>query len=146
MSQTPSSDAFVAAGDARRVLVVDDDAKLATVLVRALQRAGYDASAVGSGDQALWAILKHQPDALVLDVVIPHPSGVEVCRHLRAHGWAGGIVMISARSNPDDRTTAIRAGADAFLAKPFGLTDLITAVSSLLTDPPDPPTAGPPPQ
>jgi len=144
MTQPEPSEASAAAGDARRVLVVDDDAKLATILVLALQRAGYDARAVESGDQALWAILTHQPDALVLDVVIPHPSGVEVCRHLRAHGWTGGIVMISARSNPDDRSTAIRAGADTFLAKPFGLTDLIAAVGTLLTDPPGPPGAAPP--
>jgi DNA-binding response OmpR family regulator len=115
-----------------RVLVVDDDTKLAGILVRALERAGYECIDAQSGDQALWAVMSGQPDALVLDVMIPHPSGVEVCRYLRGQGWKGGIVMISARSNPDDRATASRAGADVFLAKPFGLTELVAAVQSLV--------------
>lgn len=120
-----------------RVLVVDDDTKLAGILMRALERAGYECIDAQSGDQALWAVMSGQPDALVLDVMIPHPSGVEVCRYLRGQGWQGGIVMISARSNPDDRATATRAGADVFLAKPFGLTELVAAVQALVGTAPD---------
>jgi DNA-binding response OmpR family regulator len=120
-----------------RVLVVDDDAKLAGILVRALERAGYECIDAQSGDQALWAVMSGRPHAIVLDVMIPHPSGVEVCRYLRGQGWGGGIVMISARSNPDDRAAATRAGADVFLAKPFGLTELVAAVQSLVGSPID---------
>ena len=116
-----------------RVLVVDDDLKLTGILVRALERAGYECIDAQSGDQALWAVMSGRPDAVVLDVMIPHPGGVEVCRYLRGQGWKGGIVMISARSNPDDRVTATRAGADLFLAKPFGLTELVAAVQSLVS-------------
>jgi two-component system response regulator MprA len=115
----------------RRILVVDDDDKLAGLLVRALERAGYACAVASSGDQALWGMAAQRPDALVLDVMIPHPSGVEVCRHLRSAGFDGPIVMISARSNPDDRTTAMAAGADVFLAKPFPLADLVGCLTAL---------------
>lgn len=114
------------------VLVVDDDVKLAGLLGRALERAGYHCVVAGSGDQALWAANAHHPDALVLDVVIPHPSGLEVCRHLRVAGFAGPIVVISARSRPDDRAAALRAGADAFMAKPFALSDLVSSLDALM--------------
>ena len=70
--------------------------------------------------------LDHHPDVIVLDVMMPHPSGIEVCRHLRADGWTGGVVIVSARSSPADRAAAERAGADVFLAKPFPLDELVS--------------------
>ena len=94
--------------------------------------AGYVCRVATSGDQTLWAVSDHRPDALVLDVMIPHPSGVEVCRHLRSTGFRGAIVIISARSNPDDRAAAGRAGADRFLAKPFVLADLVGTLDELV--------------
>jgi DNA-binding response OmpR family regulator len=123
-----ASDAPAARG---RVLVVDDDPKFASVAVRSLERAGYECVTGESGDQALWAVFEHKPDVIVLDVMMPHPSGIEVCRHLRARGWTGGLVIVSARSNPADRATAVRAGADAFLGKPFPLGELVAAVDAL---------------
>jgi len=120
----------------RSILVVDDDPKLADILKRALERRGHSCAVAESGDQALWAVTAEQPDGIVLDVMIPHPSGLEVCRHLRTEGYDGAIVVISARSNPDDRAAATRAGADEFLAKPFALAELIAAVDAALTRPP----------
>ena len=115
-----------------RVLVVDDDPKFARLAVRSLERAGYECVVGESGDQALWAVLRHQIDAIVLDVMMPHPGGMEVCRHLRANGWIGGVVIVSARSNPSDQATAARAGADAFLSKPFPLDSLVSAIDALV--------------
>ena len=117
---------------ARHVLVVEDDEKLAAVLARALQRAGYTCATAGSGDEALRAVDARPPDALVVDVMIPRPSGVEVCHHLRSSGFDGPIVVISARSNADDRAAAQRAGADRFLAKPFALAKLVSTLDSLI--------------
>jgi DNA-binding response OmpR family regulator len=71
---------------------------------------------------------------MVLDVMIPHPSGIEVCRHLRRQGWGGPVIVVSARSSPADREAAFRAGADAFLGKPFALSELLTTVSDLLAN------------
>ena len=92
----------------------------------------YTSAAAESGDQALWAVTAHEPAGLILDVMIPHPSGLEVCRHLRSDGYGGAIVVISARGNPDDRAAALRAGADAFLAKPFTLSDLTDSLDAAL--------------
>jgi two-component system response regulator MprA len=115
-----------------QVLIVEDDQKLAAVLARSLERAGYTCTIAESGDQALWAVDARRPDALVVDVMIPHPSGIEVCRHLRSSGFDGPIVVISARSNADDRAAAQRAGADRFLAKPFALAELVSTLDSLI--------------
>jgi DNA-binding response OmpR family regulator len=116
----------------RRVLVVDDDPKFVDITVRCLERAGYECVTGESGDHALWAVLESRPDVVVLDVMMPHPSGIEVCRHLRADGWTGGVVVVSARSSASDRAAADRAGADVFLGKPFPLADLVSAVDALV--------------
>jgi two-component system OmpR family response regulator len=114
-----------------RVLVVDDDAKFAAVVVRALARAGFACVTASSGGEALDWIATVHPDALVLDVMIPPPNGYEVCARLRAEGWRHAIVMVSARHNPADVEMARRAGADDFLAKPFPLAELVAAVQRL---------------
>ncbi|MCU1428288.1 MAG: tcrA [Actinomycetia bacterium] len=113
------------------VLVVEDDPKMATIVERCLQRASYATEVATSGDQALWAVLNRSPIAIVLDVMIPHPSGIEVCKHLRREGWTGPIVIVSARSSPADRDVALRAGADAFMAKPFVLAELLATIEAL---------------
>jgi two-component system response regulator MprA len=117
------------------VLVVDDDPKFARVAARVLVRAGYECVTGESGDQALRAMRDHRPDAVVLDVMMPYPTGIEVCRRLRADGWAGPVIMVSALSSPAERATAARAGADTFLGKPFPLHDLVSAVDTLLRRP-----------
>jgi two-component system response regulator MprA len=115
-----------------RVLVVEDDTKLLDLFARALVHAGYECARASSGDQALWSVLAESPEVVVLDVMIPHPSGLEVCRHLRARRWPGGVVVVSARANPEDREAAARAGADAFLGKPFPIGALVAAVDALM--------------
>ena len=114
------------------VLVVDDDVKLAAVITRYLERVGWSCVTAHSGDQALWAMNDEPPAALVLDVMIPHPSGLEVCRHVRAVGYEGPIVVISARSGSEDRAAALRAGASSFLAKPFRLSELASVLAPVL--------------
>lgn len=110
------------------VLVVDDDQKLVDVIGRYLSVAGYTCLHAGSGDQALWQVLEHDPTAIVLDVMMPHPTGLEVCRHLRSTGYDGTIIVMTARDGPDERDAALRAGADHFLAKPFPLGALVRLI------------------
>jgi two-component system response regulator MprA len=114
------------------VLVVDDDSKFASVIVRCLVRAGYRCSEVPSGEKGLVAVWTDHPDLIVLDIMLPGLSGIEVCRRLRASGWIGFIVLVSARSSSADRSDAIVAGADAFLAKPFPLNDLVAIVNGFV--------------
>lgn len=108
---------------------------MAAIIERALRHADYETAVAASGDEALWAVFDHDPVAIVLDVMIPHPSGIEVCRYLRGRGWQGAVVVVSARSSPSDRDAALRAGADSFLAKPFALGDLLAALDRSLTRP-----------
>lgn len=116
----------------RRVLVVDDDPKFVDIVVRFLERVGYECVVAESGDDALSAMGGHALDAIVLDVMMPGASGIEVCQHIRADGWAGGIVVVSARSNSADRAEAMLAGADAFLAKPFPLIELASTIDEVV--------------
>lgn len=113
------------------VLVVEDDAKFADVLVRFLASAGYTARRAFSGDTALRALLAPGAIAVVLDVMIPHPDGIEVCRQLRRTSWTGPIIAMSARTGPLHEAAIAQAGADRFLAKPFPLDDLADALRSL---------------
>lgn len=114
------------------VLVVDDDVKLAAVITRYLERMGCSCVTAHTGDQALWALNAEPPAALVLDVMVPHPSGLEVCRHARAVGYMGPIVVISAQSGSEARAAASRAGASSFLAKPFRLSELASVLAPVL--------------
>ncbi|MGV3758736.1 MAG: response regulator transcription factor [Actinomycetota bacterium] len=119
-----------------RVLVVEDDWKLAELIARALGRLRLEPVIAGSGDSALAAVRSSaRPSALILDIMIPHPDGIEVCRQLRRDGWSGPIVAVSALDSPDTRTRVRQAGADAFLAKPFRLSELVETVRTLLDHP-----------
>ena len=123
---TPSTDV-----SAPRVLVVEDDERLGPLVGRMLARAGYVWELATTGDDALRAMRERRPDAVVVDVMIPHPDGIEVCRQFRRDGWAGPMLAMSARNSPDDRRRVLAAGADAFLAKPFPLGDLVASLDGL---------------
>ena len=114
-----------------RVLVVEDDERLGPLVGRMLARAGYVWELATTGDDALRAMRERRPDAVVVDVMIPHPDGIEVCRQFRRDGWAGPMLAMSARNSPDDRRRVLAAGADAFLAKPFPLGDLVASLDGL---------------
>lgn len=115
------------------VLLVEDDEKFADLLARALGRIGLHAVHAATGDSALTAMRDSTPvAAVVLDIMIPHPDGIEVCRQLRRDGWQGPIVVISALDGADTRTRARSAGADVFVPKPFRLTELLDVVGTLV--------------
>ena len=114
--------------EATVVLIVEDDDKLATLMGRMLGRAGYDCVLAPTGDEALRAMRDRTPDAAIVDVMIPHPDGIEICRKFRRDGWEGPIIAISGRNSADDRRRTLDAGADTFLAKPFRLADVIAAL------------------
>jgi DNA-binding response OmpR family regulator len=115
-----------------RVLVIEDDPRFVDVLERFLTKKGFAVTVTMSGDQALWALNRAHPDVAVIDVMIPHPDGLEVCSELRNAGWRGPIAVISARANDRDHDAALHAGADVFVAKPFRLADLEATLRCLL--------------
>lgn len=115
-----------------RVLVVDDDEAVRRSLVTGLRRDGYDVVAASDGADALGRVPGGRFDAIVLDIVMPEPSGLQVCRRLRSRGDRTPILMLTARDLVDDRVTGLDAGADDYLAKPFALAELRARLRALL--------------
>jgi len=114
-----------------RVLVVDDDARLADSLRRALSYEGHAVEVAADGPAALVAARERPPDLVVLDVMLPGIDGVEVCRRLRA-GSDLPILMLTARDAISDRVAGLDAGADDYLVKPFAYDELLARVRALL--------------
>jgi two-component system response regulator MprA len=121
-----------AQNDRVRVLVVDDDTAVRQSLVTALGRDGYDVLAAEGGRAALAHVATVTVDAIVLDVAMPEPNGLEVCRQLRARGDRTPILMLTARDLVDDRVAGLDAGADDYLTKPFALVELRARLRALL--------------
>ena len=115
-----------------RVLVVDDDEAVRSALTHALHRDGYEVSTAGDGAAALATLLRLRHDAVVLDVLMPEPGGLEVCRVIRARGDDTPILMLTARDLVSDRVAGLDAGADDYLAKPFALEELLARLRALL--------------
>jgi two-component system, OmpR family, response regulator MprA len=118
-------------GTQRRILVVDDDARLAASLRRALAYEGHAVDVAADGPGALVAARDRPPDLVVLDGMLPGLDGIEVCRRLRA-GSDTPILMLTARDAISDRVNGLDAGADDYLVKPFAYDELLARVRALL--------------
>src|SRR6187431_3075274 len=114
-----------------RVLVVEDDAEIADVLRRSLRQEGYEVRTSGDGVEALDAASGFFPDLVVLDLGLPRLDGAEVCRRLRAEGDVP-ILMLTARSETEDRVAGLDSGADDYLVKPFERSELLARIRALL--------------
>jgi two-component system, OmpR family, response regulator MprA len=114
-----------------RVLVVEDDADIAGVLRRSLDKEGYDVRVAGDGEAALDAAGVFTPDAVVLDLGLPKLDGVEVCRRLRTEGDVP-ILILTARDALDARVQGLDSGADDYLVKPFEREELLARIRALL--------------
>jgi two-component system, OmpR family, response regulator MprA len=115
-----------------QVLVAEDDRSVRESLEMALQVEGYDVEAVTNGAQALESFAAHEPDVIVLDIMMPVLDGLTVCRRLRAGGCRTPILMLTARHEVSDRVSGLDAGADDYLAKPFSLDELLARLRALL--------------
>ena len=114
-----------------RVLVVEDEAKLAGLLRRGLLEEGHAADIAGTGDDALWRVASTEYDGIVLDVMLPGIDGFEVCRRLRERGVWTPVLMLTARDAVADRVAGLDAGADDYLAKPFSFAELLARLRAL---------------
>ncbi|MFB2531800.1 response regulator transcription factor [Paracoccus sp. p3-h83] len=119
------------------ILLIEDEPNIAEAVRFVLTRAGWQVSLHGRGDDAMAAITLARPDAVILDMMLPGASGLEVLAKLRAAEGLGSlpVLMLTARGQARDREAAARAGATAFLAKPFGNDDLRAAVAALMAAP-----------
>jgi two-component system, OmpR family, response regulator len=121
-----------------RLLLVEDDAKLARAVGRGLRHEGYAVDVVGDGDAALMQAAVWDYDGIVLDVMLPNRDGFEVCRTLRERGCWAPILMLTARGQVGDRIRGLDVGADNYLVKPFDLGELLARLRALVRRVPTP--------
>ncbi|HEX8092398.1 response regulator transcription factor [Jatrophihabitans sp.] len=115
-----------------RILVAEDDVRMAAMLRRGLGEDGYAVDVVGDGLEALWQATEVEYDAIVLDLMLPGADGFEVCRRLRqANRWAP-VLLLTARTDVRDRITGLDSGADDYLAKPFSFSELAARLRALI--------------
>jgi two-component system OmpR family response regulator len=115
-----------------RVLIVEDEAKMAGLIRRGLTREGMAVDVVGSGEDALWRAEATEYDAIVLDVMLPGLDGFDVCQRLRGAGVWAPILMLTARDSVRDRVTGLDRGADDYLTKPFSYAELLARLRALI--------------
>src|SRR5262245_53390321 len=114
-----------------RILIIDDDRKLAEMLVEYLGARGYVAEARGDAASGAAALRTHGADAVILDVMLPDADGMDLCRRLRAESDVP-ILMLTARGEPTDRIVGLELGADDYLPKPFDPRELLARLRAVL--------------
>jgi two-component system response regulator MprA len=117
---------------ADRILVVDDDPKILSMMRRGLIFASYEVETAETGEQALDKLLLDVPDVVILDVMLPGIDGLEVCRRMRAAEPRLPILLLTARDRVPDRVAGLDAGADDYLVKPFAFDELLARIRALL--------------
>jgi len=115
-----------------RVLIVEDDAAMATALKDGFAYEGYDVELARDGEAGLKLAREASPDIVILDVMLPKMSGLDVCKRLRSEGSALPIIMLTARGQEIDKVLGLKLGADDYVTKPFGFMELMARVEALL--------------
>ncbi len=114
-----------------KILIVDDEPPIIDVLSYNLKRANYEVVIARDGEQALTQARREQPDLIILDLMLPHIDGLEVCRTLRRE-WDVPIIMLTARDAEIDRVVGLELGADDYVVKPFSVRELMVRVKNVL--------------
>ena len=114
-----------------RVLIVEDELRMASLIRRGLVNEGLAADIVLEGEGALWMAQAHNYDAIVLDVLLPGLDGFETCRRLRIAGVWAPVLMLTARDAVEDRVAGLDSGADDYLVKPFAFAELLARLRAL---------------
>lgn len=115
-----------------RILIVDDDEKIISMLRRGLAFEGYDVYTASNGAEGLRMILNEEPDVVILDVMMPQVDGFEALRRLREGGSKIPVLMLTAKDEVENRVKGLDTGADDYLVKPFALEELLARVRALL--------------
>ena len=116
------------------ILIVEDEAAQREVLRYNLESAGFRVSLAEDGERALDRIAEDRPDVIVLDWMLPHVSGIEVCRQIKARSGTRdvAVIMLSARSEEGDKVRGLETGADDYVVKPYSVTELMARVRAQL--------------
>src|SRR6266480_5125109 len=119
-------------GPAMRILLVEDEIKMARAVRRGLEQEGYAVDVAGQGEDALHRATESEYDAVVLDVMLPGLDGFELCRSLRERGRWAPVLMLTARDAVEDRIRGLDVGADDYLVKPFAFDELLARLRALI--------------
>ena len=115
-----------------RLLIVEDDKKVLRILSDYLQSEGYELATASDGEAGLRLAKENKPSLILLDVMLPKKSGYDVCRELRRQGNTTPVIMVTAKGQEGDRVLGLELGADDYVAKPFGLTELNARIRAVL--------------
>ncbi len=115
-----------------KILLVDDETELSDPLSRILLQEGYQVDIANNGAAGMDLALQNQYDLLILDWMLPHKSGIEICRSVRSHSLTTPVLFLTAKDTVDARVDGLDAGADDYLVKPFELRELLARVRALL--------------
>jgi two-component system OmpR family response regulator len=115
-----------------RILIVEDEPKLAGLLRRGLRKEGMAVDLAGKGEDALWKAESTEYDAIILDLMLPGIDGFEVCRRIREAGVWSPVLMLTARDSVGDRVAGLDSGADDYLTKPFSYAELLARLRALM--------------
>ena len=122
---------------AKRVLIAEDEPSIVTSLEFLMRRAGYETRTAADGEEALQLLAVFRPHLVLLDIMLPRRSGLEVCREIRADPSLAGtrVLMLTAKGGQRDQERGVEAGADDYLTKPFSTQELVARAQALLADP-----------
>jgi two-component system, OmpR family, response regulator len=115
-----------------RLLLVDDEENLRSMLEAALRHSGFEVASAATGREAIDAVPAARPDLIVLDVMLPDLDGFEVCRRLRSDGSRTPVLFLTARDGTEDKVRGLTLGGDDYLVKPFSLEELVARINAVL--------------
>ena len=114
-----------------RILLAEDEKDMSSALTAILQHSGYDVDSVYDGQAAMEKALENVYDCLIFDIMMPKMSGIDALKIIRQKGNLSPVIMLTAKSEIDDRITGLDAGADDYLMKPFSVGELLARIRSL---------------
>lgn len=115
-----------------RILVAEDDPKILTGLIDTLESEGYQATPARDGDEALALFKKRKFDLVLLDIMMPGKSGYDVCQEIRSRDQYAPVIMLTAKGEEMDKVVGLRLGADDYVTKPFGVSELLARIAAVL--------------
>ncbi len=127
--------------DRRRILVVEDDARMRRSLCTGLEAAGYEVQTAGTGEEGFFLVYSSRPDLVVLDVSLPGRNGLTILKQLRDELVDLRVLVLTSHNEVEDRVAGLRAGADDYLGKPFSFEELLARIEALLRRAQTPPPA-----
>ncbi len=116
----------------RRILLVEDEPGLRTTLSDRLRKEGYEVDAAADGDSGFQKALNGDFDIIILDIMLPHKNGFDICRDLRRQGIGTPILMLTARDETVEKVLGLKIGADDYITKPFETMELLARIEALL--------------